>query len=422
VTPSATGRTTDLDAAIGGALAAVTTAEPTSASIALPALPVEPRVTNEAAQSAADEATAMTSRPLALTVGDQTFTIAPEALRSWVGFEAGADGDLALTLAEAPIVEAIEGLRAKVDTSPRNASFKTGDGRVTGVVAGANGRRLDAEASAAQVRDLLADTGPGAPAPSLALALAVVEPAVTTEEAEAVAPRMRRISSWSTHFQVSEKNFFGKNISVPTSIIDGTVVAPGDWFSFWETVGEVTEERGFGPGGAIINGRTEPTGAIAGGICSCSTTLFNAALRAGYEMGDRRNHFYYISRYPKGLDATVFKSDYTDQDMKWRNDTEYPVLIRGINATGVVTFELYSVDPGRRGVLTDPIVKNPRPAKDTIEYTSKLRPGQRERVEHPADGFDAWVTRRVYQGDKVIHRETYYSHYARVDGVVRVGR
>jgi vancomycin resistance protein YoaR len=199
-------------------------------------------------------------------------------------------------------------------------------------------------------------------------------------------------------------------------------VAPGEWFSFWETVGEVSEERGFGPGGAIINGRTEPTGAIAGGICSCSTTLFNAALRAGYEMGDRRNHFYYITRYPKGLDATVFRSDYTDQDMTWRNDTDYPVLIRGVNATGAVTFELYSVNPGRRVVLTNPIVKNPRPAKDTIEYTSELAPGQRERVEHPADGFDSWVTRTVYKGDTVIHQETYQSHYSRVDGVVRVGR
>ena len=66
--------------------------------------------------------------------------------------------------------------------------------------------------------------------------------------------------------------------------------------------------EGLREGGAIINGRTEPQGALAGGICSCSTTLFNAALRAGFEMGARRNHYYYIDRYPLGLDATVFIS------------------------------------------------------------------------------------------------------------------
>src|SRR4029079_9198577 len=93
-----------------------------------------------------------------------------------------------------------------------------------------------------------------------------------------------------------------------------------------------TRAPGFAQGAAVIDGKPEPQGALAGGICSCSTTLFNAALRAGYEMGARRNHYYYIDRYPLGLDATVCKSGSgSTQDMTWTNDTRYPVLIRGIN-------------------------------------------------------------------------------------------
>ena len=95
--------------------------------------------------------------------------------------------------------------------------------------------------------------------------------------------------------------------------------------STWDgskAVGSVTREKGYGNGGAIINGHTEPQGALAGGICSCSTTLFNAALRAGFEMHARKNHFYYIDRYPLGLDATVFISSSGDkQTMSWRNGT-----------------------------------------------------------------------------------------------------
>ena len=77
-------------------------------------------------------------------------------------------------------------------------------------------------------------------------------------------------------------------------------------------------------GGAIINGRSTQGVAIGGGICSTSTTIFNAALRAGLEMGIRLNHFYYIDRYPDGLDATVSIMDGWAQDMTFRNDTEQP--------------------------------------------------------------------------------------------------
>src|SRR5215210_4033719 len=119
---------------------------------------------------------------------------------------------------------------------------------------------------------------------------------------------MTRLGAWTTPYVSSEKNFFGNNISVPTRVINGMVLAPGATFDFWRAVGRVSRDTGYGPGGVIKNGRTDPTGALAGGICSCSTTIFNAAARAGLDMGQRHNHWYYITRYPVGLDATVFKT------------------------------------------------------------------------------------------------------------------
>jgi vancomycin resistance protein YoaR len=131
--------------------------------------------------------------------------------------------------------------------------------------------------------------------------------------------------------------------------LDGHVVAPGDTFDFWNAIGPVTRARGYRQGGAIINGRTELQGALAGGICSTSTTLFNAVARAGYEMGARRNHFYYIDRYPLGLDATVFKGDSSTQTMSFTNDTRYPVLIRAYKiATGARLREVRAVQRADR--------------------------------------------------------------------------
>jgi vancomycin resistance protein YoaR len=238
---------------------------------------------------------------------------------------------------------------------------------------------------------------------------------------------MRRISTWTTYFPISEKNGFGANIWIPAEDIDGYVVGPGEWFDFWKAVGPVTRERGYRSGGAIINGRTEPQGALAGGICSCSTTLFNAALRAGFEMGDRRNHYYYIDRYPIGLDATVFKSSSGSvQTMSWRNDTKYPVLIRGIGtrdgSAGYVRFDLYSVPTGRQVSFSKPVIKNGRYASDSVQYTSSMPAGTSKRIEYPVDGKDVWVTRTVRdRNGNVVHQETYYSHYARITGVVLVG-
>jgi len=255
----------------------------------------------------------------------------------------------------------------------------------------------------------------------------VTPPSLTTEEAQAVIPKMTKISSWTTYFPISERNHFGANIWIPAMDIDGTVVGPGETFDFWHAVGPITRARGYGDGGAIINGKTEPQGALAGGICSNSTTLFNAVLRGGFEMGARRNHFYYIDRYPAGLDATVFKSGSGSvQTMSWTNDTDYPVLIRGYKmrsgSKGYVRYDIYSVPNGRKVVISNPTIKNVRRATDTVQYTSSLAPGARKRIEFPVDGKDVWRTVTVYQGGKVIHQKTYYSHYSRITGVTLVGR
>ena len=140
----------------------------------------------------------------------------------------------------------------------------------------------------------------------------------------------------------------------------------------------MTVERGYQYGGAIINGRSEPTGAFAGGICSASTTMFNAALRAGLQMGERWNHYYYISRYPVGLDATVFADGGSVWSMSYTNDTPYPIIIRSFTGYGIVTFSLYSVPNGRTVSFSTPIVTNPIAAHDVVQYTTSLPAGAQQ--------------------------------------------
>jgi vancomycin resistance protein YoaR len=368
------------------------------------------------------------ARDIALRHNDERWTVTGAAIRSWISFAPTADGGYAPVVDESRIPRSLANLAKKVVRPAKDASFLVGQGGgVVGATAGRNGRKLDVAATTSSIAHVLRTRASGVQLPSARPVMTVVRPKLTTEEAQKSAPLMKRISKWTTYFPIGIKNGFGANIWIPSSLIDGYVVAPGATFDFWRAVGPVTREKGYRDGGAIINGRTEPQGALAGGICSCSTTLFNAALRAGFEMKARRNHYYYIDRYPLGLDATVFISaGGSVQTMSWRNDTRHPVLIRGINTrsggAGYVTFELYSVPTGRRVVIGTPTVRNIRYASDTVQYTTTLPPGRSERVEYPVDGKQVWRTVSVYENGKLLRRTTYYSNYARITGITLVGR
>ena len=399
---------------------------PAELAVKLPLSTVAPAITTaeaEAAKTAADRI----ALDVRIVEGDETWTISAATVRSWIRFEATADGSYQPVVDEAKIDVSLKAIARKIARSPKNASFSTSGTRLTGVTASRNGRSLDVAVTHSRIASLLSARSADGRNATIEPALAITKPALTTEAAKAALPKMRKISSWTTWFPISERNHFGANIWIPALEINGDVVAPGETFDWWKAVGPVTRSRGYGDGGAIINGRTEPQGALAGGICSCSTTLFNAALRAGMDMKARRNHFYYIDRYPIGLDATVFISaSGSTQTMSWKNDTKFPVLIRGYKirsgSKGFVRFEIYSVPNGRTVVIGNPTIKNIRPPSDRVQYTTAMRKGTSERVEFPVAGKDVWRTVTVKQGGKIIHQTTYYSHYSRIDGLTLIGR
>lgn len=421
------GRTADRLPATESLVAALSRPDaPAEVRFDLDTASVEPAITTAEAQTA-QAAAEKIALDIALKEGKESWTISAATVRSWIGFGPTTDGGYEATVNAKAVEASVKKLAKKIATAPRNASFKTSGAKISGVIASHDGRALDVAGTAAVISQLLERRVEGAEIKAIKPALKVTKPALTTEEAKAAAPKMRRISRWTTYFPISERNHFGANIWIPALDIDGTVVAPGATFDFWDAVGPVTRARGYGAGGAIINGKTEPQGALAGGICSCSTTLFNAALRAGFDMGARRNHFYYIDRYPIGLDATVFISaSGSKQTMSWTNDTKYPVLIRGYKirqgSSGYVRFDIYSVPNGRKVHISAPTIRNVHQARDTVQYTSSLPAGARERVEYPVDGKDVWRTVTVTEGGKVIHKTTYYSHYSTITGLTLVGK
>ena len=116
------------------------------------------------------------------------------------------------------------------------------------------------------------------------------------------------------------------NISLASTALDGLVIKPGEEFSFNNTTGNRTLEKGYRPAGAYLNGKLveEP----GGGVCQVSSTLYNAVVFAGLETTERHAHSFEPSYVTPGEDAMVSYDGYAGPDMKFINTSNVAIVIR----------------------------------------------------------------------------------------------
>ena len=428
-TPAKSGSAVDPAAVITAALAALARPDaPTEVVVPVSLATISATVDDRAVQIAAARAD-LAVGDLTIAFGKHTWTIKAATVRSWILFATAPDGTLQPGVDVTKIPKSLKGIAKTVLKPGKSAVFlRAKSGQIVGVAASADGTQLDVPATAQRIADGLMARIPTGVATPIKVALAPVAPKLTTDQAKLKAPVMSLLGTWTTWFPISDHNYYGANIWIPAKIINGTVLAPGQTFDWWNTVGDVTPARGFGPGGVIKGNHTDPTGALGGGMCSSSTTLFNAALRAGLPMGARDNHRYYINRYPLGLDATVWKIGSAVQDMSFTNDTGHPILIVGIKTVGgggrgYVTYQLWGTPDGRTVSLSAPSVSNVVQATTKTEYVTTLPHGVRQQTEYPSNQMDVAVTRVVKNANgRVIHAEVWRSHYVLWNGLIQVGQ
>ena len=204
---------------------------------------------------------------------------------------------------------------------------------------------------------------------------------LTTREAEKLGIR-RQISTFTTDMGTSSSNRI-HNVQLMAQYIDGTVIKPGDTFSFNDRVGPRTVERGFREGQMIIGSLLLP--AIGGGVCQTATTLFNNAFELGLPIVERHNHSFYISHYPMGRDATV---SWGGPDFVFKNDLKTGILIKTRYTDSTLTFSFYGTDPQRRVVDLDGRADELALAEDDLCARSvraaRLRPHGRPARTSPA--------------------------------------
>ncbi|MBC7810470.1 MAG: VanW family protein [Burkholderiales bacterium] len=232
----------------------------------------------------------------------------------------------------------------------------------------------------------------------------------------------------STTFYAGSTQARRENIAQAAAQFDGVIIAPGEEFSYNDILGEISPESGYSEGLVIVGGRT--VRGVGGGVCQVSTTAYQAAFYAGFQITERWAHGYRVGYYERGegvgMDAAIYQPDPGEQelDLRFTNDTPYHLLIETsvYPADDSVQFRFYSTDVGRQVVREGPIIENVTPARPTLyEANSDLEPGQTVQVDWAVEGADVRVVRVILDASgNEVAREPIDSHYEPWGAVIQV--
>ncbi len=360
---------------------------------------VAPAVSAEEVDRANREfATPAMSGPVKVVVGSKSFSLAPSAFGPAISMKVGAQGRLEPVVDNAKLVAAVHGgaSDAGLEVPARDAKI-TFSGTRAVVIPAVVGATLDEKSIASTFLPALTS-----PTRTATVAAAVVQPKLTTAQAEKIKPK-EVISTFTTNFPYNPPRT--ENITTAARTLNGTYVGPGDTFSLNAVLGQRTAAKGYNEAPVIENGRL--TTDFGGGISQLSTTLFNAIFFSGARIEEHHPHSFYISRYPEGREATI---SWPDVDNRFTNDTGNAILIQaGVSGNAVtVTFhgtKVWDIDA----------VKGPR--RNVVQPKTIVDNKKGCVTQSPSTGFDVTVTRIFKKGGKSVKTSTFNTHYIPEDKV-----
>ena len=301
-----------------------------------------------------------------------------------------------------PLTDSVTGLGKKAV----DATVRIENGKPV-VVPGKEGVGLQPEEMAKKLLPVIDKAGDER---RISITAKVVDPVFTTEDAKAL-KITERIGSFMTKFPYAE--YRNVNQSRAAELMNGTIVKPGETFSFNDTVGERTVANGF-VSGTVINGgvfREE----LGGGVSQVVTTTYNAAFFGGMDDVEHHPHAFYIDRYPVGREATVY---FGSLDLRWKNSTKYGVLIRAwVNrstpgASGEMHVELWSTKVYDEIKAGQSARRNFRSPGKQYDDTDRCVP------QGAIQGFDIDIYRTFYNDGKKVKTETDTANYQAADTVI----
>jgi len=307
-------------------------------------------------------------------------------------------------LDESVIASYVEPRKTDFEIEPINADFEVDilNDTVT-IIPSKSGTTIDPAAVTAVLYDAAVSNLNSGELPIVE----TVDPQFTTQDAEAFGP-LGLVSEFTTRMPGVNRVH---NIKLMADTIDGHVVWPGEEFSINEFVGQRTEAKGYKRDGAIIGGEVtccDSPANVGGGVSQYGTTIYNAIFYGCYEDIEHTPHSLYISRYPEGLEATL---GYPQPDVRFRNDSAAPVIIRNTYTNSTITVKFYGNTGDRECTAEKSGRSNSTKARVKYEANPNVTPGSERVVSKGSGGWSITVTRVITYGDGRVVREPYTHHY-----------
>jgi vancomycin resistance protein YoaR len=329
----------------------------------------------------------------------------------------GADEPFVFGLDPDLVRESLERYALDFDIPVQDARWRIIDGKIQLAVPESKGRELDLDRGVTSVVDAFLDHET-----EVKLGVRTLMPRWTGKDGSAITLGDDILGEGATWYGDSS-DARRQNIELASSSLSGWLVPPGGAFSYADSVGLITEEKGYITGlGIVDDGRGGFTTApvVGGGICQVSTTLYQAAFWAGLPFLERHQHPYYLRTYGEaatglpGLDAMVNIEPDWRLDLKFKNTTGRWIAVVLIPDGAMVYARIVGTDPGWEVVVPDPTIENEVKAPEQMIYTEspELPAGQERVVESAQDGFDVRIDRTVLDDGKVILQDAVFSSFA----------
>lgn len=228
--------------------------------------------------------------------------------------------------------------------------------------------------------------------------LKVVYPKVSTNQIGSEA-FPDQLATFSTKFSTKNVNR-STNIRLAVKKINGTVLMPGQSFSYNQTVGKRTVAAGFKVAAVYANG--EVSEGVGGGICQVSSTLYNSVLLSNLEIVERHNHSFNPGYVPAGQDATV---SWGGPDFKFKNNRSYPIRIAASVSGGTITIQIFGMkqDDDYTVKIRSSVIGSIAP-KTTYKTDPNLAPGETKVLQKGSNGVKSITYKILYKNGQEVSR------------------
>ncbi len=198
------------------------------------------------------------------------------------------------------------------------------------------------------------------------------------------------LSTFTTNFDSSNTNR-NNNLVLAAEKLNGTIVNPGETFSYNDTLGQRTVEAGFKEAG-VYSGDGVEIG-LGGGICQMSSTLYNAALLSDMEIVERSNHMFLTHYIDAGKDATV---SWGSLDFRFKNNRKYPVKIVATAGDGICRVDIRGIkEDDDKTVIIESKILEYIPFETKYKENDELPYGTEQSIQSGEEGCvsETYVTK-----------------------------